>query len=169
RFSNLDKKKIDLSYKVKKEIPESCLKQIRGLPIEGLINMQKESSFEKYVFPMLIIGAIISLGIYIQKFTKDPKLSDEKNEKKKDNKIAGNVDAKPVQDDLFLGKPIADKPAKSKPVQEEDFMEGVVHQYLGELAEKKITKKADAFVYLAEKDTLSKESIERILEEGKFK
>lgn len=81
-FSNV-KDRIDLTYKIKGKIDEDCLKQIRGMPIADLLNIEKPNPIGNMVILGIIIGAVITVFIFLQRFHPDVvKMSEEESEKK---------------------------------------------------------------------------------------
>ncbi len=81
-FSNV-KDRIDLTYKIKGKIDEDCLKQIRGMPIADLLHLEKPNPIGNMVIFGIIIGAVLTVFIFLQRFHPDVvKMSEEESEKK---------------------------------------------------------------------------------------
>ncbi len=84
-FTNV-KKDIEISYKIKRQIPEDCLKQIRLLPIAKVIGDKlnyNPTGIEKFLYAGIIIAMALSIVIYLQRFHPEIiKYSEEQYEKK---------------------------------------------------------------------------------------
>jgi hypothetical protein len=130
----------ELTYRVKGKIPQDCLDQIRSLPIADLIKSEKSNPFS-VLFAVAFVIIIVSGYLYF-------------NMKKPS--AAGPRKIDPAKNPIGNKKPDAVADA---------FMESIVQQYQKELKANKISTKQAAAQYLLSKRTLSKPSIERILNE----